>query len=125
MGDMSAPALNFLEDAMCCGMGCPYENTNGECRRDQRISCFIEESEHQKETGTMSAAETDQHCPDCESTGRRTYLHRDAGNFCCPHCGMAYTPEQLRKAYQAEYDDLIANAAWTRTQIDSLRAAAA
>lgn len=105
---------------MCYGMGCPFEEPDGRCGRGI-APCPEEDLRNPAASGGA-----DPHCPDCGSAGRRTCLGRDGrGNYLCPACGVCRTPEQLRAAYRAEYEDLMADAAWTRAQLEVVDAAAA
>lgn len=108
---------------MCCGMGCPFEACDGGCGRG---SALCPEEAYRDRAAAGRAAGTELHCPDCGSGGQRACLRRDGrGDYLCPTCGVCHTPEQLRDAYQAEYDDLMADAAWTRTRLELVGRAAA
>lgn len=99
---------------MCFGICGLEDRQTGMCSRPDLCS----NSERGQAAAELMKSEF--YCPDCEAGGKRHWLNDNGDKFICPHCELEYTTEELRDAYQGEYDDLMSDAAWVMAKIKSL-----
>lgn len=111
---------------MCYGMGCPFEDSRGECLCSIEQQCYMEKRKEGEEEGAIYKQliegilkkKNTFYCPYCNSSYLEWKIEEEL--FTCERCGQVYDLEDLTQAYYSELSALFEKKEGIEADIDTV-----